>query len=203
MSNPGFTIVRPSATLLSSTPDPERLIERAGRVCYRSEVKITASSHKEFIKRLIRNGHTSVLEHASATILFVTDRGISHELVRHRIASYSQESTRYCSYNLDPVQVIEPPGLGETSFCIWQASVLQSLRAYSDLLACGLKPQIARAVLPNCLATRIVSTFNFRMWRHILSLRLQPSAHPQIQEIMKLAKTELISIAPTVFGDLA
>src|ERR1035437_2585170 len=103
-------IVKPSATLLSITPNAAALIERAGRVCYKSEDKIGPGTAKKFVEMLKGREHLSVIEHASASILFVCDRGVSHEIVRHRLASYSQESTRYVNYGkADGITVIEPP----------------------------------------------------------------------------------------------
>jgi thymidylate synthase (FAD) len=106
-------IIKPNAQLLWVTPNAEEIIERAGRVCYKSEDKITNESSFKFIKMLLDRKHEAVLEHACASILFICDRGVTHELVRHRLASYCQESTRYCNYGLakfsNEISVIEPP----------------------------------------------------------------------------------------------
>ena len=191
-----MNIVKPSATLLSITPDAERLIERCGRVCYKSENKITEDSSTKFIQMIMKNGHESVLEHAVATIHFVCDRGVSHELVRHRLASYSQESTRYCNYK-NGVVFIRPPFLDRHPK--WLAFCRNAEKTYLDMLATGCTPQLARSVLPNCLKTEIIVTTNFREWRHIFKLRTSLRAHPQIREIMFIAQSILNKECPSVF----
>lgn len=203
-------IVEPSASLMSWTRhdllQAEQHIERCGRVCYKSEDKITADSAGKFIRMLIEREHESVLEHASATILFVCDRGVSHELVRHRLASYSQESTRYCNYSKDKhggeITVIRPPGmtLGRTTEG-WELACRTSEGIYLGMLKDKISPQIARSVLPTCLKTEIAVTANLREWKHILKLRTSKAAHPQIREIMLMAGEKLKEIAPNVFFD--
>ena len=197
--------VEPSVLLLSHTPEPELLIERAGRTCYKSEGRITEGSSTAFIKMLLSPSrrHESVLEHASATFLIQTDRGISHELVRHRLASYSQVSTRYVQYK-NEICVLRPSGLGEAgglAYSIWRAACRGSEWAYFALLALGLKPEVARSVLPTCLSTELVMTANFREWRHFLSLRLASGAHPDMRIIAGLIRDELVKIAPAVFEE--
>jgi thymidylate synthase (FAD) len=201
-------IVGPSATLIHWTPDPEKVIERAGRVCYKSEDKITEDSHVAFIRMIMdpKKAHESVLEHASAGFHIVCDRGISHEIVRHRLASYSQESTRYCNYSKDKfgqeITVVKPSTLqGDRSAALnaWAAACRAAEIAYFDLLAYGAKPQEARAVLPTCLKTEIVMTANFREWRHFLRMRLSPAAHPDMRAIAEIIRHVLLVIAPTVF----
>jgi thymidylate synthase (FAD) len=197
-------IVQPSATVISWTvDDPERLIEWAGRVCYKSQEKITADSHVAFIKMILKSGHESVLEHASASFHLVTDRGISHELVRHRLASYSQESTRYCNYgNQNSITVIQPCGIiSENAKHIWYDAMERAERYYLALLDEGLVPQVARSVLPTCLKTEVVMTANFREWRHFLKLRLSPAAHPDMRELAGLIRDQLVTLAPTVFEE--
>lgn len=193
-------IVKPSATLLSITSNAEKLIERAGRTCYKSEDKITEDSSAEFIRMLIKRGHESVLEHASATILFVCDRGVSHKLVRHRIASYSQESTRYCKYKGD-LYFIYPDCEGKIGYEAWQRACKSSEIEYGIMIKSGCPPQIARSVLPTCLKTEIVMTANFREWRHVFKLRLSKAAHPQIREIMEKAQVLLRKECPNVFEE--
>lgn len=179
--------------------DDERAIERAGRVCYRSDDRAASESHTQFIARLIRSGHDSVLEHCSATLLLTTDRGISHELVRHRLASYSQESTRYVDQS--ELQVIRPVSVSDA---VW-ADVLPHLHRteyeYRRLREAGAPREIARAILPTCTATRIVCTANFREWRHILRLRLDPAAHSDMRYMMALVRDLLREHAPATFGD--
>lgn len=199
-------IVKPSVELLSITPFAETLLERAGRTCYKSECRITQESAGPFIHRILESQHESVIEHAVATFRFVCDRGVTHELVRHRLASFSQESTRYCSYGKEKfgnqITVIEPPGLTGIDRENWETACLSAERMYLALTANKVTPQIARSVLPTCLKTEIVVTANFREWRHILKLRTSQAAHPQIREIMDIAAQILVKEAPSVFGDL-
>jgi len=199
-------IVNPEVKLLWITPEPIKAIERAGRVCYKSEEKITDESADKFVGMLVSRGHDAMIEHAVASLLFICDRGVTHEFVRHRLASYAQESTRYCNYAKDKfgkeISVIRPPGLNVSTFYTWEQAVLEAEIRYLNLIADGVSPQIARSVLPNCLKTEIVATANFREWRYILKLRRSPAAHPQIREVMELALNILVKEAPVVFKDL-
>lgn len=182
-------------------------IEKAGRVCYQSE---PLGAPADFVRMLIKRGHESVLEHVSISVRVVTDRGISHEIVRHRIASYSQESTRYCRYK-NEITVIEPSGLDITDKShparnfngrdIWIEQMRSSERAYLDLLAIGVSPQIARSVLPSCLKTELVMTMNLREWRHFLRLRLAPTAHPQMRELAGMILKLLFGTVSVVFEE--
>jgi len=182
-------IVEPTASLLWATPDALQTIERAGRTCYKSEDKITNESAKEFVRLLIKRGHEAMIEHASASFRFICDRGVSHEIVRHRICAFAQESTRYCNYGKEKfgqeITVIEPPGLTGCQRDIWAKTMVDCEAAYLDMLKGGVQPQIARSVLPNSLKTEIVVTANFREWRHILNLRTSQAAHPQIRQVMR------------------
>lgn len=209
-------IASQSATLISYTPDPEQLIERAGRVCYKSEGACKPGSHVAIINKLKTGGHTSVLEHASATLHLVTNRAIGNEIVRHRAGcSYSQESTRYVNYTADKfggeITVIKPirrDGSPMTSKAegAWGASVRAAELAYFTMIEEGEAPEIARDVLPLCTKTEIVATYNFRSWRHFLNLRLKGSTgrpHPQILALCRLIAPQLVAIAPTVFSDFA
>lgn len=161
-----------------------RAIERAGRTCYKSEDKITNDSAKAFCERIIRSGHYSVLEHVSISVRIVTNRGVSHELVRHRLASYSQESTRYCDYSGGDIQFIMPIWTGGDvmvgPFVDACANAEQSYKALIDL---GWTPQQAREVLPNALRTELVMTCNVREWRHFFKLRCSKRAHPQMRDL--------------------
>lgn len=201
-------VVQPSATLLSITESPEQLIERAGRVCYKSEGLTTEDSARPFVAKLCNVlKHESVLEHAVATFHFVTDRGITHEIVRHRIAAYSQESTRYCNYSKDKfgkqISVIEPPNLVNKSYQDWWMAVCTAETLYFSILDQGCTPQIARSVLPTCLKTEIVMTANMREWKHVFKMRCAANAHPQIQEIMKQAQSILRELVPSIFEEVA
>lgn len=218
-------LIRPHVELLHITPNAIQLIEQAGRTCYKSEDKITKDSAEKFIKMLMQRGHLSVLEHATATVKFVCDRGVTHELVRHRIASYSQESTRYCNYKggvtfVIPPWVELPDGEYEIRneyhrwFCNneplkgyddelsnrWLHAMRNADAEYRALLRRGWTPQQARGVLPNSLKTEIVTTMNFREWLYVLNLRTSPAAHPQMVEVMEMVKVVLGGACPVVFG---
>lgn len=195
-------VVKQSATLLWITPDAACVIERAARTCYKSEECVAEGSAKKLILMLKERGHLAMLEHASASLLFVTDRGVSHEIVRHRLASYAQESTRYCNYGKDKfggeITVIAPPGLQGLYYDVWLSTMCQAECAYLALLH-DYSPQIARSVLPTCLKTELVMTANFREWLHFFSLRCSPKAHPQMQELAGMARDILRGECPEVF----
>lgn len=210
-------LVKPSHEILFIQPDLLQLIEKAGRTCYKSENKITDDSAEKFVKRIVKSGHHSVIEHANITVKFICDRGVTHELVRHRIASYSQESTRYCNYH-DGVTFVIPPWVdieeGEYTFIsplltmksranwIWFISMLHSERDYCGVLEHNWSPQQARSVLPNSLKTEIVMTCNVREMLHILNLRCSLKAHPQMRELMLPLLKELNDKVPAIFNDL-
>ena len=184
-------------------------IEKIGRVCYKSEGSITDDSAERFITNILKRGHESVIEHESITVRMICDRGITHEIVRHRIASYSQESTRYCNYSNDKfgneITVIDPcywedkecPG-----YLHWKAACETAEHFYFKILHSGGTAQEARAVLPNSLKTEIFITANFREWRHILKLRRDLAAHPQMREIMIPLGDELKELFPPIFSDI-
>lgn len=198
-----MNIVKQSVKLIWITPEPEKMIEVSGRTAYKSEDKITDDSSGKFTKQMAKLGHHSVIEHASASFRIVTDRGVSHEIVRHRIASYTQESTRYVNYGKKPMSFICPPGL-ETGYNyeIWYEACQTASEKYLEFLDRGVKPQIARAVLPTCLATKLVMTANLREFRHFISLRGSKAAHPQIRVIAGMIYNILVEHAPNVFSDL-
>ncbi len=199
-------IVSPSIKLLWITENPEQMIELAGRTCYKSEDKITPESAGKFVKMLINSGHHAMIEHAVAAFRIITDRGITHEIVRHRLASYAQESTRYCNYSKDKFDnecsFIQPPDLSYDQLSIWRGNCQIAENRYFGLLKIGCTPQIARSVLPNCLKTEIVMTANLREWRHFIKLRGSQAAHPQIRSVAYLVWLTLNAQAPNVFGDL-
>lgn len=193
-------IVPQSVTLEFITPNAAQLIERAGRTCYKSEDRITPDSAAKFVKMILERGHESVLEHAVASFRVVCDRGVSHEFVRHRLMSYSQESTRYCNYGkAESITVIEPPGLG-VDVAQWFKAVEVAENTYLGMIRQGFRPEIARSVLPTCLKTEFVATANFREWRHFLKLRASPKAHPQIQEVAYMIGNILEQQCPEVFA---
>lgn len=201
-------IVEPDCELMAITSSPSQLLELAGRTCYKSEDKITDTSAKRFVNMIQHEvKHHSVLEHASATFRFTCDRGVTHEMVRHRLASFSQESTRYCNYGRDKfggqMSVIEPPFKHPGSARVWETTMEKVEEAYLWLLEAGEKAQIARSILPNCLKTEIVMTCNFREWLHVFELRTSKAAHPQIKEVMDMAKEILAVRCHDVFGHLA
>ena len=184
-------IIKPAVKFINK-PDWEKAIkqiELCGRTCYKSEHRITDNSAKVFIKNLIKRGHEAVLEHFSFTVRFTCDRGVTHQIVRHRLSSFCQESTRYCQYSDDKfdnqISVIKPCFFepGDNFYELWKQSCEQSEKAYFDLLEKGAKPEEARSVLPNSLKTELVMTTNIREWRHFLKLRSSAAAHPQIREL--------------------
>ena len=183
-------------------------IEKAGRTCYKSEDRITEESAKVFVRKLIERGHESVLEHESITVRFICDRGISHEIVRHRLASYSQESTRYCNYSNDRfrnnITFIKPCFLDEGTggYKLWKQAMFIAEKEYFELLNLGCTPQEARSVLPNSTKTEIVMTANLREWRHFLKLRTAKAAHPQMRELTVPLLHELQERIPVVFDDI-
>jgi thymidylate synthase (FAD) len=183
-----------------------KLIERIGRVCYKSEGKITGESAEDFIADKVRMGHESIIEHEKITVLFICDRGVSHEIVRHRIASYSQESTRYCNYSNDKfgkeITVINPFFLSGLAKQIWRNTCEVAEKGYFEMLAHGCQAQEARSVLPNSLKTEIFVTYNLREWRHFFSLRTSPRAHPQMRQIAIPLLLELKKRLPVFFDDI-
>jgi len=194
-------IIQPSAELLGHIDGAEMLrhVERCGRVCYKSEWRITGDSYAAFVGKIIANGHEAVLEHASATVRVVCDRGVSHEIVRHRLASYCQESTRYVGY--DDIEVVCPQGLNEAQLAAWKSAMLACEAAYRAMREQGCAPQIARSVLPNALKTELMMTANLREWRHFFRLRLAPGAHPQMREVAAMVLEELRAKIPIVFDE--
>jgi len=180
-------------------------IEAAGRLCYKSEDKITEDSYKKFISMLREKQHGAMLEHSTMSIKFITDRGITHEIVRHRVASFAQESTRYCNYSKDKfnneISVIEPfcGEADDESYRVWLAAMEAAEKAYFKMLELGYSPQISRSVLPTSLKTEIVVTANFREWLHIFKLRTAPAAHPQMVALMTPLYKELNSVLPEIF----
>lgn len=188
--------------------NPERLIEQAGRTCYKSEDRITPDSSKAFIDKLTKLQHLSVLEHSCASIRIITDRGISHEIVRHRIASYSQESTRYVNYTNEKhgagdIQFILPEGLTPVQEHMFLQKYEADQKFYNAVIEAGCTPQQARDGLPNGLKTELVMTCNFREWMHFLTLRTAPAAHPKMRTLAKKVEKLLQKVAPNVFKESA
>lgn len=203
-------IVEPEVRIESDITQDEcmSLIERTGRVCYKSEDKISDGSAEKFIKAILGRGHESVIEHVSISARVICDRGVTHEIVRHRIASYSQESTRYCNYASDrfsnEITVVRPVFWEASSkdYEIWKQAMEDCERAYFSLIDAGASPQEARSVLPNSLKTEIVMTMNFREWRHFFGLRCSKSAHPQMQQVANMLYEQFCNRYPVFFDDL-
>ena len=185
-----------------------KLLEECGRVCYKSESQITETSAPTFVGNILKRGHESVLEHCSFTVKFTCDRGVSHEIVRHRLASYSQESTRYCNYGAGQfgreITVIAPCFLNPNTdgWELWKEGCEAAETAYFNLLEYGCSPQEARSVLPNSLKTEVVMTANIREWRHFLKLRCSEAAHPQMREVALALLKEVHAKIPVLFDDL-
>jgi thymidylate synthase (FAD) len=179
-------------------------LERYGRTCYKSEDRITPDSARKFVAMILKNGHESVLEHEKVTVRIICDRGVTHEIVRHRIAAYSQESTRYCNYRSRGIQVIEPIFfVGDNNkYQIWMNAMLACEEAYNSLIGAGASAQEARSVLPNSLKTEIVVTYNLREWRHFFRLRCSKKAHPQMREITVPLLGEFKQRIPVIFDDI-
>ena len=183
-------------------------IERVARVCYKSEDKIGEGTAERMVKALIKRGHEAMLEHFSFSVKFTVDRGVSHELVRHRVASFAQESTRYCNYGHEgEITVIKPLYLSDCGedYNLWRKACVVAEKQYLDMLAYRFSPQEARAVLPNSLKTEVVMTANLRERRHFFSLRACGTTgkpHPQMLEVAVPLLKEVKSLIPVVFDDL-
>ena len=197
-------------------------IEKIGRVCYKSEDYITedGESARKFVAMLIRNGHEAMIEHSFLSVKFTVDRGVSHELVRHRIASFAQESTRYCNYAKDKFGaecafIDLEPGImldnkmkkmsGEEIALVmaeWTSAMEDAERHYMRLLELGATPQIARAVLPNSTKTEITVSANYREWRNFFKLRVPADVHPQMREVTIPLLKELKGMIPVIFDDI-
>ena len=200
-------------------------IEIAGRTCYKSEEKITpdGESAKRFVKMIITNKHEAMLEHSSLSVRFICSRGVSHEIVRHRLFSFAQESTRYCNYskgkfggectfivppdqdwsvNTDEYEDEYDESETDSAKIVWYASLKIIEDDYMCLLKEGWKPEQARDVLPNALKTEIVVTGNYREWRHFFKLRCDEKAHPHIRLLAIETLEDVKYRIPVVFDDL-
>lgn len=201
---PGYNIIRPFSH--EDAIAELKYIELEARRCYKSEDKITDDSYLKKVQQLRVNNHNAMLGFGELHVEFICDRGVSHEIVRHRIAEYAQESTRYCNYGGKGIQVICPDEIMQHSepevFNVWSKAMAESEYAYNQLIDFGLKPQIARSVLPTALKTEIGVKANFQEWRHIFSQRTPATAHPQMREIMVPLLAILKVHIPIVFDDL-
>ena len=211
-------VVKPSIEILTDTSYETMLrkIERIGRVCYKSEDKIADGSAENFIRGIIKRGHESVIEHENISVRVTCDRGVTHEIVRHRIASYSQESTRYCNYTSDKfsnqISCIDiatgfhydmNDPADRRKWEIWSSAMESAEKHYFEMIDAGAKPEEARSVLPNSLKTEIVMTMDLREWRHFIRLRGSRAAHPQIAEVTAQIRDEFVKRYPVFFEDLA
>jgi len=212
-------LIRPTFEILTPIDGTDilRRIEASGRTCYKSEDRITDDSAPRFVRMVLRRGHESVLEHVSISVRIVCDRGVSHELVRHRLASFSQESTRYCDYGGQDMQFVIPPWLdiqpgvyrdevlawnNQCARPMWVYEMRRIELLYRDLRTLGWKPEQSRSILPNSLKTEVVMTCNIREWRHVFRLRTAKAAHPQMREIMIPMLSEFQRLIPVVFDDV-
>lgn len=204
-------IIESSVEVYWTMPGAEMLkvIEVAGRTAYKSEDKMTDDSAEKFVAMVMKHGHLSVIEHISVSARVICDRGVTHEIVRHRLASYTQESTRYCNYSKgkhgSELTFVRPSFVSMTKSTSkdweWYFAVGQSEMSYMKMIKEGATPQDARSVLPNSLKTEIVMTMNLREWRHFFSLRAVPTAHPDMQVIAKMLLKEFQAHIPVVFED--
>lgn len=189
-------------------------LEKAGRVCYKSENLITDGSAEKFIRGILRRGHESVIEHEHITVKVICDRGITHEIVRHRLASYSQESSRYANYSNEKfgseITVIDiatgfkydlTNPIDIAKYECWKDAMRYAEVKYMMMLDLGAKPEEARSVLPNSLKTEIVMTMNLREWRHYFRMRTHNTAHPQIREVSNMLLKEFKEKLPVFFED--
>ena len=178
-------------------------VELAGRNCYKSEEKITSDSYISFVSALIKKKHLAMLEHGEITFRFIVDRGVSHELVRHRMASYAQESTRYCNYTSgkfhNQLTFIQPDFKNPECAIDWLDTMQFIEQAYFKLIDSGAKPEMARSVLPSSLKTEVIMTANLREWLHFIELRTAHDAHPQIRKVAIQVKKILEELAPCLF----
>jgi thymidylate synthase (FAD) len=204
-------IIDPSFSFMH-LPDGEfvlRHLELAARTCYKSEDKTSPDSARKLLTRIVRQGHDSVLEHISVTVRIVCDRGVTHELVRHRMCSFSQESTRYANYAQDKfgreITVVRPFfwSQDDARYALWLSAMQACEDAYLKLVEAGATAQEARSVLPNSLKTEIVTTANIREWRHIFKLRCDKAAHPQMRQVMLPLLAAFHERIPLLFDDLA
>ncbi|HCF51342.1 MAG TPA: FAD-dependent thymidylate synthase [Syntrophomonas sp.] len=184
-------------------------LERYARVCYKSEQQMNPGGDPDFLRRIVKSGHESIVEHEKVTVMFVIDRGVSHEIVRHRVgAAYSQESTRYCRYSHSKfgseITVIEPFFFAEDESAnrLWSESCAVAEKNYMALLELGRSAQEARSILPNSLKTEIVVTYNLREWRHFFRLRCDKAAHPQMRQVAIPLLLHFKTHLPVLFDDV-
>jgi len=199
-------IIEPSVELLWITPDAAKQVEMATRTCYKSEDSYDPEKTAAFLDKIVNQyHHESVVEHGVASFRIICDRGITHEIVRHRIASYSQESTRYVNYCKDKhgagdLQFIYPLGMTEVMRAFAEHAYTVEQGLYNDAIQLGFTPQMARDFLPNGVKTEIVMTTNFRSWLNFIKLRTAKGAHPKMQVVAKMVQSILCKEVPEIFG---
>lgn len=212
-----MNIIQPSYEIITpQTPEEGKtmiqLMERAGRTCYKSEDRITPDSAEKFVTMLRERQHEAMLEFGWIVVKFITDRGITHEMVRHRICSFAQESTRWCDYGGMGIQVVLPGNIQEEyeagtekglkGYEVWLRAMEQDQENYDALRDLGYKPQDARSVLPTCLKTEIVLGANTREWRHIFKMRTPVTAHPDMRRLMQPLLTDMQALIPVLYDDI-
>jgi len=197
-------ILQQSHEILSLPENLLEMLEKAGRTCYKSEDKITKESAPKFVKVLRDRGHHAMIEFGDIIVKFITNRGVTHELVRHRLCSFAQESTRYVKYdgNMEFILPVWLEGPNSSDYTTWTGAMHMAEANYKYLLSDGWRPEQAREVLPNSLKTEIVVKANIREWRHIFTLRCSKAAHPQIRGLMLPLLKELKNKLPVVFDDV-
>jgi len=216
--NPSFNVRFPKSK--ATITEMLELVEEAARICYQAEGNMGETFNADFIRSKIDMGHESVIEHSMVSVRVVSDRGVSHETVRHRVASYSQESTRYCNYGkgkfgrqitvidltrgieLDPKMKNLSPETIQLILLEWAVAMVNAETSYMKMLDLGASPQIARSVLPNSTKTEIMMTMNFREWRHFFRLRTPLAAHPQMREITIPLLAHFKKTFPVMFDDI-
>lgn len=185
-----------------------KIIERACRTCYRSEGKITEDSYKTLLKNCITRGHESVLEHEKITIRMICDVGVYKDLTRHRIASFSIESTRYCNYGKDKfdneIKFIKPCNIEENTdmYKLWKTACKNIEKMYIEMSKLGGTPDQMRMILPHSTAAQVTMTANIREWKHILDVRASSHAHPAIRQLLIPLLLHFKKIMPEIFEDV-
>lgn len=203
----GINVIQPSFQI-QYPEEPQKMLERlevAGRLCYQSEVqRFGVEANHKWLADKVTRGHLSLIEHASFSVKFITNRGVTHEIVRHRLASYSQESTRYCNYGKTQLTFIRPPFFEEDgeAYQLWYEACQGSAFAYERLLLKGARPEQARDVLNNSLKTEILMTANMREWRHFCHMRADIHAHPEMRQLAVPLLLRLKKDLPPLFNDI-
>ena len=197
-------IIEPSAVLMRDFDGAEvmKFLEKCGRTAYQSAKNITNDSAEKFIRNLIKRGHESVLEHFSATFKIICDRGVMAELTRHRLVSFTIESTRFNDYSKGELTFIRPNFFDDRQYDVWLWAMDTAESNYKKTRERGATPEQARAILPNSLKTEIIMTCNLREWRHILKLRTAKDAHPQMRQVAEMILAALKRKLPVIFEDI-